>query len=758
VSRLTSLVFAAFAVAGGACAARPIVEGTSPATSQGSVSNRPPQSATARLRSRCSPPSEAVSGERSYVIGSVALRPEPLTTIADSVDFRMRQRIRQDVYAACAGTDNPEVVSAKTLNAAIKRVQRDDTLSVSAVSDLRDLRALLGAPPLTAPLTPRDLATYESSMGDISVKFAAARDDSLKMAIAEQAVRIGKVSNLLETKLQEKQILHKGKPAPSDSSLLELAREMCVSPEDVSPLTVVGADVLQGFGWEASSVEGSSSSGDSRITTESSLLFYERFERKLCSPEGKQLMPETCCLAESARSAQQIPVVLLRSTVDADLVSLPFGIVASHEDVLAISVLRALLMRVRRGDSPVMLLAGMGAADALQSACSARDKELSCVLRNLGKLTGISADATGIRRSSAGAVAFERELDGIVRELSAAKANNVCEGDAACFVPEKATDDDLKAFFRALNHLQGVTAQSAQSSGTKDRLQQAGDVLFALYDTLEAGINLYAPAYVLSADTPHEFETKVFSSWQVVGPAFEAASSALRGAYGDSVRQTMAIAPNPDIPNDLAARLEASLNYLPLLADIGAAKSASDVRLAIDNAAEPLVSYRSKQDHVVVSVTTLAGASIGYEFPISAGKRSSQPYGGLLGVTGVDLGFPIKGGFNGGAMISLLDIGSALSSPITAQATPIGSSGAVASKAKSGGDFDVGELLCPGLYLHLGLPSSPFTLGAGIYFAPLGRQYVDYDTVTGATIQTARISMVRMQFVLAADFTLLPLR
>lgn len=183
--------------------------------------------------------------------------------------------------------------------------------------------------------------------------------------------------------------------------------------------------------------------------------------------------------------------------------------------------------------------------------------------------------------------------------------------------------------------------------------------------------------------------------------------------------------------------------------DLHAAESSDEARAVIDAFAAPVGSWRLKRaDRFVTSLGALAGVSSGVEW-LNGGAVTGSDAGlvyGLSAPVGLDLSFGL-GDWTLGAFVSLVDIGGLITVRHTA-ATTVEVEGGSSRDAEADAlpEFDVRQLLAPGVLARVGLGASPFVLGAGAVLAPYARDVV----IDGATSEDD-VTAVRLLVVLGVD-------
>jgi hypothetical protein len=305
--------------------------------------------------------------------------------------------------------------------------------------------------------------------------------------------------------------------------------------------------------------------------------------------------------------------------------------------------------------------------------------------------------------------------------------------------------------------VEGWKKSSAQDTATL--LSRAGDILNGIDTLADDSMGVLQAPWVTGGSTTVPCASNdtlcakvegVVSAWQSAQPIVVAASDALKGQYADAAREVLIFAQDNASALSLPPQL---VQYIGFAVDVSQAKTASDVKSLLDNAAAPIGSYRLKrQKDFVLSVTSFVGFSGGFEKPTSSQNTSGTVQyggmygaGGLMATLGLDASLNLGKGWTLGIYGNVLDVGQLIS-------TPFGNSGGTAtSQPTAGGDVSLAQVLAPGGYLRLGLGNTPFVFGVGATEAPSLRKY-EHLADSGSD----QVSVVRFQAFLAMDLTLFP--
>jgi hypothetical protein len=228
---------------------------------------------------------------------------------------------------------------------------------------------------------------------------------------------------------------------------------------------------------------------------------------------------------------------------------------------------------------------------------------------------------------------------------------------------------------------------------------------------------------------------------------------------------------------ELGARIGVALpaaarRYLAFVVDVATAPDSDGVRRAFEAVAAPVGGWRMKRERLSLSVSAFAGVMAGLEYPDASAMADAalQPGGGwaagLFAPIGIDLAWPAARhpfylgnlvsltppGWSHGVFISILDVGQLTWARLSDRSVEDGSPAIAA-----GTDFT--QVFSPGVYYHVGLGDSPFTIAVGASYAPALRDYrvAAGDPMDRADDRVEPLSTLRLGLSLSIDVTILPI-
>lgn len=658
-------------------------------------------------------------------------------------DVRMESCVKDETKAlppiARVRRTNEKIATVEELASAFTKESQD---AVRALNDNLETKVAS-----VATLSDKDLTLNGQALDSARKKFLDIRAEVLKAATTQREGDLKKAGEELGAKLKER--LKTQPEATCDASCMTELVDDCVAGE-LTRAEPTGAGLLGGFGWQSTLAEGVASFLSQRAADELTLWFTENFQRKICV-DSASLLPETCKLLGPADDITYFPPGgLLVAAIRSDLEALPVQVlvVAGRLDASTATLLRALFDAIRRGDSPVGLLAGLPSAPTTQNTCSSADPpknqmSLPCALARAGALVQLAGDVA-TRERDAG---LDRAIDRFIEDLKKHRAT-LCNGDSAwlCSIPAtnadaaviKKWEDGVRKLGRAIAALQSKVNAGIQGKLTGTRAQYAGEILSSTIAVVDAGIDLVG-------------DGNAKNKWKEIRPGVEGLADALHGNLADSARKLVVYVP-ADMDEDGKFR-----KRLAVLVDLASAKTSDDVRGALSNAAAPVGSWRVKRTQpVTFSVTAIIGGAGGYEAPINANGRAGGGAAGAMAAVGIDVAAPTGNGWTFGGFVSLIDVGQLLSTQFDPKETDVPAQNGATAKAEatSGAEFRLTQVLSPGGYLRFGVGNTPFTFGLGVSVAPELRKYTESGPVTSG--EDPLFTMIRGNVFLGIDSTLIP--
>lgn len=422
---------------------------------------------------------------------------------------------------------------------------------------------------------------------------------------------------------------------------------------------------------------------------------------------------------------------------------------------------------IRHGRKPLEIIAGLGRSPGLRRQCKGAKKTvpLGCALATAGRfvehVAGIASTASGPLGESEVTLLYRailtmgplvediKKLYGVrdVAALPPALARLIDVGQAA----EAGVIQPLLELVDTLVTLQS-TIKSISESPRDQALQQAPVLLRQIVAVLDAGSVLVGEGSV-----PYREEMLAVA---------DAVALIIAGDHAQGIQRMIGVV--DELIRDAEIQLPAVVRrHLPLAVELASARSEEDVRAALESAAAPVGSWRRKHHGLTASITGFVGVMGGRERPQEGGLESSVRHAwaaGAIGAVGIDVSWPCQNGkplidfltipcpdtWSKGFFISVLDVGQL--TWVRLEHT-IEGTGTDEVRASTAPEVDVAQVFSPGLYYHLSLGHSPFTLGVGASYAPALRRYFFANP---ADPPEELLSTYRIGAFLAVDVTILP--
>ena len=192
-------------------------------------------------------------------------------------------------------------------------------------------------------------------------------------------------------------------------------------------------------------------------------------------------------------------------------------------------------------------------------------------------------------------------------------------------------------------------------------------------------------------------------------------------------------------------RFSGAIRTVTVIADIATADSAEEVQSAIEQAAEPIGSWRRKHHRPGVTINGYVGAMGGYELD----PTDTIENGSFIAPT-ISLGFeghwPLgnNGGGRMGIYIPVIDVGNLASIRLSDDDDDS------LLNVETSPDVELSQLFAPGIYVTFGMGATPISLGVGMNYIPALR-----DPSDGSR---GNQSVLRVGAFLAVDLSLIRLR
>jgi len=515
--------------------------------------------------------------------------------------------------------------------------------------------------------------------------------------------------------------------------------------------------------WQTTAIQGLASFLQQRATDEVAAWLLQDIFNRFCtdtfpvgkgSVHAKDLFPKTCALSQttigygisaSLGAALRADIESLPIAVTIDFADAKFpGVKASVTPVLA--ALITAFEQIRSGVPPLEALAAWSQDAGLATACpstagGAAPNPTACGMRLLGTLLAWCGDAL----KDPNAPPDKETVDGLLGQLNA-----VCRNISGCTPLNPADDAALTTVLTRTQALiaiiKGWSGNSAPSADT-----QVSETINLVLDVMDAAVPLIVKMFPTISGITQPVDAAQDTPWSLTEEALRATAEAVAGQGAEAARDLVVLL-NKVVTIDSSLKLDPALQaVISLAADLAAAKDAQGVQAALQAATAPIGSWRYKHQRAAIGLTAYVGVAGGLEMPTTGSLTANPANGffGAFGAVGIDFTAPPCNWALGG-FVSILDVGQLLTLPVNPQAGQ-NTGTETAKTAQAGGDINILQILSPGFYLHTSLGNTPFTLGAGISFAPLSRYY--QDDATGAK---SPFNMFRVNGFLAVDLNLLP--
>jgi hypothetical protein len=490
-----------------------------------------------------------------------------------------------------------------------------------------------------------------------------------------------------------------------------------------------------------------------RAKAEAMAFLIDRLANGLCKVgEAKELLPTSCALIGDGKDA--IAWGTLKAAFETDMQRFPERalVCAANRGGAPIEVQRLLYLTaqggrlIHSGEDPLHILAGLKKASLSKEDC-AKDP-LACGLHVVGHTVQLL-----MPRESGGKP--EPDPENVDRFVRIAARRWWDEMTRLGFV-----SGDLPGQFAKLElQLQLVHAQVRSIAQVLEDLAQASsgdqkpDRLAAVARLARTAIQLTEMARTLAKDwlVPRleeadrakfaELDTKAAKALKVAGDALDAYDKIAHREYAH-VYVAVALAWTALSFTSAGKKLDREIRkYMPFIAEVAAAKTADDVKRAIETAAAPVGAALAKRGtgHRTIAINAFAGGIVGGERSFQLGKKTHDAWhGGLFVPVGVDVSWGLGDSFSLGGFLSVLDLG--------AIANFRWGDDAATDTIENAPQIGLKQVVSPGAYFVLGFDRVAFGVGASM--APELRKV----TMGNAVIEHA--STVRVGAFLAIDVTM----
>jgi hypothetical protein len=578
-----------------------------------------------------------------------------------------------------------------------------------------------------------------------------------------------------------------------DAECIDAVVNACTSPDTRQTRRSdagVGGTLVPGLSWQATLATGVANFLKERALSEATLWAVNEVQKRLCDAKLKIYFEHTCRLVEQTPGrVAQLTGAMAMTAIRADLERLPVHIFETYyfdkeptpntakEDRFAVEhatqLLWQLLDGIRRGDAPMTLLAGLASNPHLMSECpDPRSADsLACTLRRIGGLVGMLGGAAAPMTRASEEPDFRALALQLKEGLKKLQANRkLCPGSAAevamgktghrvtaqprsndlaiCALQDPDAgklEDLLRMTHRLSQRLRQYAEQPAMPN--EQRLIASGEILEQTVVTMRSAEDIWA---IDSTSSEH---------WKDLEQVLAATNQILRGQRPEGALRLL----------DLIAKREAScekrrdsrecvptklLKHATLVVDIASAQKPEDVQAALEAAAAPVGSWRVKRSEApLATVTALIGGTGGHEMPAN-GDHPGQWAAGVTAMVGIDTTW--VGGKAGtlGMFFSLVDVGQLLTTPVQPPSREVNAG--QTGRAEGGADFELVQLLAPGLHFRYGVLNTPLVVGAGYSVSPRLRKY-ELQSQTSTTVTDDNFTVHRIMGFIAIDVTVFPL-
>jgi hypothetical protein len=507
-----------------------------------------------------------------------------------------------------------------------------------------------------------------------------------------------------------------------------------------------------------------------RAKEEAIVAVQERIAKDVCG-EGqitKQFLDNTCDVLTSldknlslramGTSLHAAAVADLRRLPDVTLAYLIYTDPNKRAVYTAGRLAHAAFLEVRNGRQPFEVFAAFHAMDPVAD-CEGAKSECKVVLTSLRKLSALAYVATGARfralvgdgtQTNVGVLLVGWILESETQLRRKAETMERFEYQLDEIERMREVGSELWAAALHFNAAQMLVQQigdqgPAESASVKEQIAQL--IVLVAAGVERCGSALITAEVVANADD-FEAALEMFSS--VAG-----VSSALLiedwGAAATGMLDLLAKAPEPN--HELA---DAIASILPLVVEVANAESSADVAAAIEAAAAPVGSYKTKYEHWTLSLNAFLGGGGGGEFVQSEGLRGMSAMATGFAPVGLHIARPWGAGKDGrkwmhfGALISVVDLGALTTYRFNTELRDTNET--LAGTTEQAPEIGVAQIFSPGAFVVLGIGQLPLVLGGGLSMSPRLRR------ISETGVEERDATALRIMGFLAIDVTLYQFR
>lgn len=556
------------------------------------------------------------------------------------------------------------------------------------------------------------------------------------------------------------------------------------------------ASAAGGMGWQTAALEGLASFISSRAQAELAMWVVTNFRGKMCSDATKSLFEKTC--AVTAQDPEALPGSVFISALRSDLESLPYALLkrsmelklrqrsaarlekmrpadqekflqqqAGRVDdlVLLVRILGGIIDSLRAGNGVVETFVGVADADGLSTVmakykgkpCTAGE-DIDPTVCRLSRGLYLSAEiarGTIIAYSGTptkwdpGAIGAYLKSPEFRQRLIDANVFDKPQIDALV----KGRLEQWVTWWDSFRNLLMWIESHPGPTGGQTTLDYARILTQRVLPVLRGALLLAEDGARCTAQD----ESELCWTARRVDMSLDALNKILSAQYADAIRELLVVLDDilAALPNDES--LVEVRRYVLFVTDLASAKSPDEVKAALDSAAAPVGGWRIKRrQRFTWSVSALVGVNVMGEIPIPgrAGVKSGVAIGPMAAL-GFDFAWRVprkvasKNPSTVGVFVSAIDLGQLVSARLTSEVRKEDQPG-----PKTASEVSFISVLSPGAFFRVGIANTPFTVGAGLSYAPAMRTY--YYQSAPNTLAASPFSLIRVGLFLGIDATLFP--